>query len=44
MNNRWFVDAWRRLRELDPDFWKKYQAVISANDTEITQTMRKLCE
>ena len=43
-NNRLFVRAWQRLKELDPDFWAAYQQQISANDTKITELMSKLCE
>lgn len=43
-NNRLFVSAWKRLKELDPEFWANYQIQISINDEEITQLMRALCE
>ncbi len=43
-NNKWFVSAWRRLRELDQSFWAEYQQRISDNDEEITKLMRSLCE
>ena len=43
-NNQLFVKAWRRLKELDPEFWANYQTQISINDAEITEVMSKLCE
>ncbi len=43
-NNKWFVKAWRRLRELDPEFWRQHQMAVSRIDREITELMEGLCD
>ncbi len=43
-NNKRFVSAWKRLKELDPEFWRLHQTAVSRIDREITELMERLCD